>query len=60
MTARSVPLRNSLARFPVCVSHIRTSVPREEVVAKDRPEGGTVKVVSTLSCAIIISLGCLV
>lgn len=60
MIARSAPRRNSLVRFPVCVSHIRTSVPRVEVEAKNRPDGGTVKVVSALSCAIIISLGCVV
>ena len=60
ITARSAPRRNSLVRFPVWVSHIRISVPREEVVARNRPEGGTVKVVSALSWAIIISLGCLV
>ena len=35
------------------------SVPREELVATRLPDGGTVSVVSALSCAMNIDTGCL-
>ena len=54
ISALSDPLRSSLSSFPVDVSHIRIRVPREEVVASIRPEGGTESVFSALSWAIIM------
>jgi hypothetical protein len=44
----------------VTVSHVRTSVPRDEVVASKRPDGGTERVVSAVVCAAIIATGCFV
>ena len=55
----SDPLRNSFKSFPLWASHIRTSVPLNEVVATNRPEEVTESVVRGDSCAAIIETGCL-
>ena len=60
MSALSVPLRNSLRSFPVSASHTLTSVPREDVVASRRPEGGKAKVVNAVVWATMIVTGCFV
>jgi hypothetical protein len=56
----SVPLRNSLISFPVTESHIRTSVPRDDVVANRRPDGGNEIVLRADVCAAIIDAVCVV
>ena len=60
ITALSAPRRNSRMSFPVLVSHIRIRVPREDVVASSRPEGGTESVFSADVCAAMIDTGCFV
>jgi hypothetical protein len=44
----------------VSESHIRTSVPREDVVASSLPDGGHDNTVSAVVCAAIIDTGCFV
>jgi hypothetical protein len=58
ISALSVPLRNSLTSFPLVESQTRTKVPRVEVVAKRRPEGGIESVVSAEVWAAMIDTGC--
>ena len=60
ITALSAPLRSSLTSFPETVSHIRIRVPREEVVASSRPDGGTESVLRADVCAAMIDTGCFV
>lgn len=60
ISALSDPLRSSRTNLPVCVSHIRISVPLDEVVARNCPEGGTDNVVRAEVCAAIIEAGCFV
>lgn len=58
MSALSDPLRNSLTSFPLVESHTRTKVPRIEVVARRRPEGGMESVVSAEVWAAMMDTGC--
>lgn len=58
ISALSVPLLNSLTSFPVIESHIRTKVPRIEVVARSLPDVGSDKVVRAEVCAAMIETGC--
>jgi hypothetical protein len=58
ISALSVPLRNSLTSFPLVESHTRTKVPRIEVVARKRPEGGMESVVRAEVCATMTDTGC--
>lgn len=60
ISALSVPRLNSRTSFPVKESHIRTKVPREDVVAIKRPEGGAESVVRAVVCAAIMATGCFV
>lgn len=46
--------------LPECASHIRTRVPRDEVVANSLPDAKTVKVVSAVVCAAMNEAGFLV
>ena len=41
-------------------SHILTSVPRDDVVASIRPDGGNDNTVSAVVCAAIMDTGCFV
>jgi hypothetical protein len=58
ISALSDPLLNTRISFPESVSHIRTRVPRDEVVASILPDCGTVRVFKEESCAAIIETGC--
>ena len=58
ISALSVPLLSSLTSLPVIESHIRTSVPRTEVVASSLPEVGIDNVVRAEVCAAMIETGC--
>jgi hypothetical protein len=60
ISALSVPRLNSRTSLPVTASHVLTSVPRDDVVASNRPDGGTERVVSAVVCAAIIETGCFV
>ena len=59
MSALSVPLLNSRTSLPVIESQTRTRVPREDVVASNRPDGGTDNVVRPVVCAAMMETGCL-
>lgn len=60
ISALSVPRRNSRTSFPVWESQTLTNVPLDDVVASNRPDGGTDKVVNAVVCATIIDIGCFV
>lgn len=60
ISALSEPRLSSRMSFPLTASHIRISVPREEVVARNWPEAGTDRVVKAVVWAAMIATGCLV
>lgn len=60
ISALSVPRRNSRTSFPVWESQTLTNVPLDEVVASNRPDGGTDRVVNAVVCATITDTGCFV